>query len=208
MVAQVRRTHNYGWGCGPLPLAAASLGSSKSFYFDIDVHYFLQFSEKAKREMVEGASSEYCCTLMSKLENSTARVCRSSSRPLQKAFWWKFACKHSVGLLAAAAQSPRLWQKLGTHSFLEFLPTAAEAGPGWPLVAVVRCWRRPGVFLSIDHNIVCILPLLQWHLHCIFCCILYVQCVLFNLFMKVMLIPSENIKSWLDLKLFMMIWWV
>ena len=114
----------------------------------------LIFTIFTKGEVVEGASSEYCCTLMSKLDSSIARVCRSSSRPLQKAFWWKFACKHSVGLLAAAAQSPRLWQKLGTHSFLEFLPTAAaEAGPGWPLVAVVRCWRRPRAFLYTDHYI-------------------------------------------------------
>ena len=145
---------------------------------------------------------------MSKLEHSTARVCRSSSsRPLQKAFWWKFACKHSVGLLvlAAAAQSPRLWQKLGTHSFLEFLPTAAaEAGPSWPLVAVVRCWRRPRAFLYTDHYIyiVCIILLYsKWHFHCIYCCMLYVWTCAFNSFKKVLiLIPWENIKLWLELK--------
>ena len=154
MAAQVRRTHNHGWGCGPL---TASLGSHS--ILTLTYLNFYNFWKRRKEKWLQ--VPEYCCTLMSKLDSSIARVCRSSSRPLQKAFWWKFACKHSVGLLAAAAQSPRLWQKLGTHSFLEFLPTAAaEAGPGWPLVAVVRCWRRPRAFLYTDHYI--------FILHCLY----------------------------------------
>ena len=154
--------------------------------------------------MVEGASSEYCCTLMSKLESSIARVCRSSSRPLQKAFWWKFACKHSVGLLAAAAQSPRLWQKLGTHSFLEFLPTAAaEAGPGWPLVAVVRWWRRPRAFLTSYRPLLFLYysssATMTFTLHILLYVVYLYEC--YSFFMKIILIPWENIKSWLELKL-------